>query len=62
MFGRKKKQDDSAQPQDGSNAGGSLMDMTTEVTSITPGPVDAGLFEIPAGFKQVDPKKISGAN
>jgi hypothetical protein len=61
MFGRKKK-DDSAQQQDGSNAGGSLMDMTTEVTSITPGSVDSGLFEIPAGFKQVDAKKIAGAN
>jgi hypothetical protein len=51
MFGgKKKKQDDDTQ------ATGSLMDMTTEVTSITPGAVDAGLFEIPAGFKQVQPK------
>jgi hypothetical protein len=58
MFGlKKKKQDDSDAQGVSSSASGSLMDMTTEVTSITPGSVDAGLFEIPAGFKQVEPKK-----
>ncbi|HLW54223.1 MAG TPA: hypothetical protein VKW06_15410 [Candidatus Angelobacter sp.] len=51
----KKQKDDSSQQAGG--AGGSLMDMTTEVTSITPGAVDAGLFTIPEGFKQVEAKK-----
>jgi hypothetical protein len=51
MFGKKEKQNDN-------NAqSSSLMDMTTEVTSITPGSVDTSLFEIPSGFKQVQPKK-----
>lgn len=60
MFGGlgKKKKDDSGQQQSGSTSGsGSMMDMTTEVTSITPGAVDASLFEVPAGFKQLEPKK-----
>lgn len=55
MFGKKNK-DDSDQ-KDSSGKGGSLMEMTTEVTAITPGPVDASLFEIPAGFKQAEAKK-----
>jgi hypothetical protein len=50
-LGKKKKQEDS------DAQGGSLMDMTTEVTSITPGSVAADLFEIPSGFKQLEPKK-----
>lgn len=55
MFGvgKKKKQDDT----DAQSGSGSLMDMTTEVTSITPGTVDGSLFEIPSGFKQVEAKK-----
>jgi len=61
IFGRKKK-DDSAQQDSGSASGapasptGSLMDMTTEVTSISTNRLDAALFEIPAGFKQVETK------
>jgi len=60
LFGKKKK-DDNAQ-QDSSAAGtqaganGSLMDMTTEVTSISTSRLDAALFDIPAGFKQVEAK------
>jgi hypothetical protein len=53
MFGVKKKKQDDAD----TGTAGALMDMTTEVTSITPGAVDASLFEIPSGFKQVEPKK-----
>src|SRR5215469_15444174 len=50
IFGRKKK-DDSAQQDSGSASGapasptGSLMDMTTEVTSISTNRLDAALFE-----------------
>jgi hypothetical protein len=54
MFGKKQKDDSD---QKSASQGGSLMDMTTEVTSITPGPVDASLFEIPATFKQVEVKQ-----
>jgi hypothetical protein len=60
LFGKKKK-DDNAQ-QDSSAAGtqasanGSLMDITTEVTSISTSRLDAALFEIPAGFKQIEAK------
>jgi hypothetical protein len=57
-FGKKNK-NDSAQ-QGSSSAGqpsGSLMDMMTEVTSVSNSSVDAGLFEIPAGYKQVEAKK-----
>jgi hypothetical protein len=61
MFGGKKKQDDSDAQASPSGATASLMDMTTEVTSITPGSVDASLFEIPAGFKHLEAKKGSGA-
>jgi hypothetical protein len=57
-FGKKNK-NDSAQ-QGSSSAGqpsGSLMDMMTEVTSVSNSSVDASLFEIPAGYKQVEAKK-----
>jgi hypothetical protein len=62
IFGRKKKKDDSA-PQDSSSEAptgtpGSLMDTTVEVTSVSTNAVDAGLFQIPAGFKQVSVKGV----
>jgi hypothetical protein len=62
LFGKKKK-DDTAQQDSGSAAGapaspnGSLMDITTEVTSISTSRLDAALFEIPVGFKQIEAKK-----
>lgn len=51
MFGKKKKHDDS---EEAAPAGvpGSLMDMETDVTSVSTKTVDASLFEIPQGFKQ----------
>jgi len=56
IFGKKKK-DDGAQPDSGaSSPSGSLMDITTEVTAISTSPLDASLFEIPAGFKQIEEK------
>ncbi|HWG87860.1 MAG TPA: hypothetical protein VN679_08785, partial [Candidatus Acidoferrales bacterium] len=55
MFGRKNKQEQQ-QSSSGEQAGGSLMDMTIEVKSISNGSLDASLFEVPAGFKQVQAK------
>jgi hypothetical protein len=62
LFGRKKKKDDAAQ-DDKSNAKpngapGSLMDTTSEVTSVSTGAVDANLFKIPDGYKQVEAKNV----
>ena len=56
MFGRKNKQEQQ-QNTSSEQAGGSLMDMTIEVKSISNGSLDASLFEVPAGFKQVQAKK-----
>jgi hypothetical protein len=63
IFGKKKKkddamQDDSSGSSDAAPAGapGSLMDTTVEVTSISTATVDANLFKIPEGYKQVQPK------
>jgi hypothetical protein len=67
MFGHKKKNDDSANNSGDSSAkpasnSGSLMDMQTEVTSYSSSSLDKGLFEIPAGFTQVqrDPDDMMG--
>ena len=67
-FGRKKKQqstEDQTQSSQGGSAqagsgSGSLMDMTSEVTEYSADPLDGSLFEIPAGYKQVqaDAEKI----
>jgi hypothetical protein len=61
LFGKKKKKDDAAQQDGTSNAtptgtAGSLMDMATEVTSISTNSVDANLFQVPEGYKQVTAK------
>lgn len=60
LFGKKKKKDDAAQ-DDSSNskpagAPGSLMDTSTEVTSISTSTVDANLFKVPDGYKQIETK------
>jgi len=58
IFGKKKKKDEDAQqPAETASASGSLMDMTVEVTSTSTGKLDSGLFEIPAGYKQTEPKE-----
>jgi hypothetical protein len=63
IFGKKKKKDDAAQDDSSSSSNaapagtpGSLMDTTVEVTSISTATVDASLFKIPEGYKQVQPK------
>ena len=64
-FGRKKKEEApreqaQEQPRAGGQApqtaSGTLMEMTMTLTSFSSGPVDAAKFEIPAGFKQVEPE------
>ena len=64
IFGKKKKKDDAAQQDDTSrNAGSpaapanSLMDTTTEVSAVSTNAVDAALFQVPEGYKQVQAKK-----
>jgi hypothetical protein len=61
IFGKKKKKDDAAQDDKSgssmpSGTAGSLMDTTTEVTSVSTSAVDAGLFKIPDGYKQIQAK------
>jgi hypothetical protein len=64
-FGHKKKQQQEQQQQQqqaqgqgtagqpGNANSGSMMDMTTEVMSFSRAPLDASLFDVPAGYKQV---------
>ena len=62
-FGLGKKKNADAPPPappDGSqqgapNAAGSLLQMTTELSSFSPAPVDDAQFAVPAGFKKVEP-------
>jgi hypothetical protein len=66
-FGRKKKAQDqpdssgqqgeaSAQPQGQGDVSGSLIEMTMELSGFSSAPVDLTKFEVPAGFKQVEPE------
>jgi hypothetical protein len=71
-FGRKKKKEEAAAAEESPEAeqppaaappgavGGALAEMTIEVTSFSDESLDASLFEIPAGFKEVkqDPEKV----
>ena len=62
LFGKKKKKDDAAQDDQSnakpSGAPGSLMDTSTEVTSVSTSAVDASLFKVPDGYKQVESKNV----
>jgi len=62
LFGKKKKKDDAAQDDQSnakpSGAAGSLMDTSTEVTSVSTSAVDASLFKVPDGYKQVEAKNV----
>ena len=56
-FGRKpKKNEDSPEDAKANQKQGSalLLEMTTDLTAFSSGPVDASRLEVPAGFKQVD--------
>ncbi|MGI8989527.1 MAG: hypothetical protein ACR2I2_08070 [Bryobacteraceae bacterium] len=54
-FGRRKKEAPPADSGDGgpTSVSGSLMEMTREVTNFSSAPADPSLFEVPAGFSQV---------
>jgi hypothetical protein len=58
-LGRKKSQEQPAQqPASQGNtaaASGALLEMTTEMSGFSSAPVDASQFDVPAGFKKVDP-------
>jgi hypothetical protein len=67
-LGRKKKPSDEqqqappsdAQQQGQGDAAGLLLEMVTETSNFSPAPVDAAKFEVPAGFKQVQPEMRRG--
>ncbi len=64
LFGKKKKQDDAAD-QNGPppSTPGSLIEMTIEVNSYSDAPLEASLFEVPAGYARVteNPDRFMGA-
>jgi hypothetical protein len=68
-FGKKKKQhdqnaaDSSNSAQQSGSTTGALMEMQIEVTQYSNSSVDRGLFDIPAGYTQVqqDPNQLFGA-
>ncbi|MCC7174188.1 MAG: hypothetical protein IT159_03255 [Bryobacterales bacterium] len=56
-FGRKKKEEPKQDQPAASGGGGgsvSLLEMTTETTNFSAGPVDAAKLQVPAGFRQVE--------
>jgi hypothetical protein len=57
-LGRKKQQDSqpAQQQQQSQAAPGTLLEMTTEYSAFSSAAVDPTLFDIPAGFKKVEPK------
>jgi hypothetical protein len=67
LFGKKKKQQDdnaksgtAAPPPNPNPDPNALMEMTTQVSSFSDSPLDASLFDIPAGYTQVqaDPNSM----
>lgn len=67
-LGKRKKQDSNNSSQsssgtaDSSQASGSLLEMTSQVNSYNSDTVDASVFNIPAGFKQVEAKMPNAGN
>ena len=55
VLGRKKKADDADSTGQQGSESGSLMEMTMELSGFSAAPVDGAKFEVPAGFKQVEP-------
>ena len=55
-LGRKKSTE---QEQSAGDASGALMEMTMEISAFSNNTLDAAKFEIPAGFKQVEPEAFS---
>ena len=62
-LGRSKKKEEPKQEQPAaqpSSAPGVLMEMTTEMSGFSSGPVDSSKFQVPAGFKQVESEILKG--
>jgi hypothetical protein len=67
-LGRKKKPADEkpqappadSQQQGQGDAAGLLLEMVTETSNFSPAPMDSAKFEVPAGFKQVQPEMRRG--
>jgi hypothetical protein len=64
-LGRRKKAEQPKEEQPAATAApsagaGVLMEMTTEITSLSAGPVDAMKFQVPAGFKQGENEMSNG--
>jgi hypothetical protein len=65
-LGNRKKNQDSSQdsasgssaPPPSGDASATLMEMTIETTNLSAAPVDNSKFEVPAGFKQVEPEMM----
>ena len=62
-FGRRKKNQEESGGESGAapqgqqgDASGSLVEMTMEMSGFSSAPVDESKFEVPAGFKQVEPE------
>jgi hypothetical protein len=53
-FGRHKKSMD--QQSSGDSSSGTMMEMTTKASGFSAAAVDASKFDVPEGFKQVDPE------
>jgi hypothetical protein len=59
LGGRKKDPEPEQQPASGPNGGsasGVLIEMTTELRGFSNAPADPSLFEVPAGFKKIEPE------
>ena len=54
-LGHKKQTSQDQGGSAGGSSSGSLLEMTVEMSGFSANPVDPSLFEVPAGFKQVEP-------
>jgi hypothetical protein len=54
-LGRKKTTSQDQSGAAGGSSSGSLLDMTVEMSGFSSSPIDPSLFEVPAGFKKVEP-------
>lgn len=64
-LGRRKKAEQPKEERPAATAApsagpGVLMELTTEITNLSAGPVDATKFQVPAGFKQVENEMLKG--
>ena len=55
-LGRKKKDADSTSQPGAASSSGALMEITTESSGFSSAPVDGSKFDIPSGFKEIEPE------